>query len=621
VNAYKSDLTLERDFLGGKGVASKILWDRVPPEVDASSPGNLLIFATGPLTGTIAPSAAKCSIITRSPQTGIIAHSNFGGYWPAELKHSGFDYLMLSGRSPSPVYLVIEDDKVAFRDAEHLRGKDVYETQQAIKEDLKREDLQIACIGPAGENKVCASSIHHGVDAVGARAGVGAVLGDKNVKAVAVRGTQDVTIANKAEFIEVSQNIVRRSAELRKIFNNIWIMFAQSVPLHSGFGNAEMPPLDGIENIGKELETFCRSHKVRERSCYNCPAACRSAISHPDSGETMALSCEPWVTFVCRGKKLDFLFNATCVHLCNIYGLDVFSTSAMIAFAVDLYEKGIISKSDTDGLHLEWGNEDVFSTMIEKIARREGFGELFANGILEASRSIGKGAEEYAYHVKRLELGHPRFNNKLMALTISLSETGCLYKSSSVMPYFLMESPKEILELHVKQGWISAELAQHLNRDYEGNAQIFTSLEHFGNIADLLGLCKFFTGVIPFYPITRSLEAKLLSCATGDQFDEAKILRISERVINLIRAYNVRCGIRRKDDTPPEKFFREGPATPDRGERLDHDKFDQMVSEVYAIRGWTSDGVPSGKTLKALGLSEARDDLVRRSILADEPSD
>ncbi|HNR11941.1 MAG TPA: aldehyde ferredoxin oxidoreductase N-terminal domain-containing protein, partial [Thermodesulfobacteriota bacterium] len=540
------------DFLGGKGIAAKFLWDRVPPEVEPLSPDNVVMFSTGPLTGTVAPAAAKCSIITRSPQTGMIAHSSFGGYWPAEVKYSGLDMIIVSGKASSLIYLLVEDDRVEFREADHLRGKNTYETQQLIRSELKREDLQIVCIGPAGENQVCAASVHHGADAVGARGGAGAVLGSKNVKAIAVRGTKDVVIAKKTDFIEMSRNILKRSVDLRKCFSDIWIMFDQSVPLHSGFGNTEMPPLSGMESIGKDMEDFCRTSIIRERSCYNCPIACRSAVRHPESGQLISLSCEPWVCFGVRGKKLDFWFNAKCVHLCNQYGLDVFSTSALTAFAVDLYKRGILSKADTEGLDLEWGDENVFCTLITKIARREGIGAIFAKGVLEAARTIGKGAEEYAYAVKGLELGHHRVNNKLMALTVSLSETGCLYKSSTVMPYFLMESPKEFLDLHVAHGLISERLAKHLHHDYAGKAELFTSLEHCGNIADLLGICKFFTGVIPFYPLTRDLQARLLSHATGVEMDEEMLNKISERVIHLIRAYNARCGIRRKDDRPPE---------------------------------------------------------------------
>jgi len=219
--------------------------------------------------------------------------------------------------------------------------------------------------------------------------------------------------------------------------------------------------------------------------------------------------------------------------------------------------------------------------------------------------------------VKGLELGHHRVNNKLMALTVSLSETGCLYKSSTVMPYFLMESPKEFLDLHVAHGLISERLAKHLHHDYAGKAELFTSLEHCGNIADLLGICKFFTGVIPFYPLTRDLQARLLSHATGVEMDEEMLNKISERVIHLIRAYNARCGIRRKDDRPPEIFFKEGPPTPDRGEKLDHGKFDTMISEVYTIRGWTSEGIPTSKTLEGMGLSDVGDDLVRRKVVGE----
>jgi len=601
-------------YLGGKGVAAKILWDRVPPEIEPFSPENVLIFATGPLTGTIAPTGAKCSVLTRSPQTRIISHSSFGGFWPAELKNAGYDYLVIHGKSPSPLYVWINNDEIELRSAAHLWGKDTYETQKLIKEELKTHDAQIACIGPAGENKVCAAAIQHSMEAVAAR-GVGAIMGDKNLKAIAVRGTKDINIADKSGLIELSNTIVQKSQNVRNIFKNIWVMFDKSVPFQSGFGNWDENPPPGIEKIGGELESFINTYRARERSCYNCPAACRSAISHPKSEELMVLSCEPWVVFISKCKKMDFFFSTKCVHLCNKYGLDVFSTAAIISFCIELYEQGLFPKELVKDLHLEWGNATVVYTLIEQIVRREGLGALFANGVYEAAQTIGNGADEFVCHVKKLELGHHQLYNKLMALTAALSETGCLYKSSSVMPYFLMDAPPEVLEFHLKEGLISEELAKHLNHDYEGNAQLFTHLEHLGNVADLVGLCKFLAGVLPFYPITFGMQAQLVSCVMGKDVDEAGLRQISERIINLIRAYNVRCGIRRKDDTPPEKFFRDPPSSPQRGEILKHDKFDRMLDEVYEIRWWNNNGIPGEKKLEALDLDYVGEDLKRRGVL------
>jgi len=434
VERYAVDEELFDTYLGGKGIAAKILWDRVPPEVDPFSPDNILVFAPGLLAGTLAPGAAKGTVVSRSPLTGNISRSAMGGHWSAELKNAGYDFLVISGKSPTLVYLWINDDTIELRDASHLWGQDTYKTQESIRKELGNPSVQIICIGTPGEKKVFSAAIQHGMESSASRGGIGAVMGDKRLKAVAIHGTKDINIAEKAKFIESCSGLLEKLEPIKQSIavDNVGMFFQHHLAAMGAFGNFGEDPPPGLETVGEAIANFSRKFKVRERSCFNCPIACKGVFSGDDpvGEELMTFKCESWVTFASLCKKFDFVFNAKCASLCNRLGLDVHSTAAAIAFSIDLYEKGILSKTDTDGLDLKWGDEAVVYTLINKIANREGFGTLFANGVYEAARKIGRGAENLVHHVKKLEMGHYQVYRKLLALEIALSDTGCMFKAA-----------------------------------------------------------------------------------------------------------------------------------------------------------------------------------------------
>ena len=340
------------DFLGGKGVNAKILFDEVPPEVKPFDPENRIIFGTGPLTGTLAPSAARCNVTTKSPLTGIFGDANVGAYWGPELKFAGYDHIVIYGRSEKPVYLWINNDEVEIRDASHLWGKDTFETQEIIKKELGDPEIQIMCIGPAGEKKVRFANIVTGTSDSASRTGVGAVMGSKNLKAIAVRGTKGINIAKPDEFENICYEI-REAIKKSPIWQAFGISMSDAFKMYiaSGtiaYGNKDprVPPGFDMETFIKKMDEFTEKYKVRNVGCFSCPLRCQALFHVPGIGSAK-LTCERWQQALTHSKVLDFEFNLQCFILVQKYGMDLYSATATIAFIIDLFKKGNKTKRDT----------------------------------------------------------------------------------------------------------------------------------------------------------------------------------------------------------------------------------------------------------------------------------
>ena len=356
VTRIPTDPKLNRDYLGGKGIGARLFWDRVPPETDPFSPDNLLIITTGVLVGTSAPTANRACISFKSPQTNLFTYSVIGGQWAAELKHAGYDTVVISGKSPTPVYLWINDDQVELRDASHLWGKDTFETRLLLRKELKNDRLPILSIGPAGENRVYAASIEHNDYSSASRLGGGAISGDKKLKAIVVHGSKDINIAKPAEFFELSDWLINRAVNKRLVSENAY----RSGPIRSikcdtgWFGNADERP-DEFENYGEIHFDYVDKHLMRdhliEPACDNCPYPCRKLpFPLPDGRVRFYKDCISFAfSFAC--KITDVTFALKCYDLAVGYGLDTLSTGKLIGFAIDLYQKGILTKEDTEGMN------------------------------------------------------------------------------------------------------------------------------------------------------------------------------------------------------------------------------------------------------------------------------
>ncbi len=629
IDIKEDDHNLNKTFLGGRGIGSKTLWDRVPPETDPFSSDNLLIFGTGVLTGTPAPSANRTILTTKSPQQNFQTFSSMGGYWGPELKHAGYNTIVISGKSPTPVYLWINDDRIEIHDATHLWGKDVRETQKIIREELKTNRVQILCIGQAGENKVLVSSIEHSTGTSFSRAGVGAIMGDKKLKAIAVHGTKDLNIAKPPQFIEVCENILRKSAKLRAFVDDWSHTRITGLVGTAAYGN--LGETLSWPNVGDIHEEFLKKFSTRRPSCYNCQLSCRSTIRLSDGGYAF-LKCQSWFTFLLACKIQDFAFNAKCYHLCERYGLDSISTANIVAFAIDLYLKGILTEKDTEGMHLEYGNANLAFSLLGKIAKREGIGDILANGVYEAARLIGRGAEEHAYHNKKLEV--PPWNVWIpyLAFITAISEKGDPTRIEGAIPQHYFHKPIEERKELIEGGFwpYPEEFKKYFwddldwtGSDYERNVKMISYDWDKGTLADCTGLCIFWTGFWPYLPIQVADQVNLIKHATGMDIDENEVMKIAKRTAMLLRAYNVILGLRRKDDTIHEKWFKEprdeeryfrGSSNPPE-KALDHGMFNKWVDEYYKIRGLNSEGIPLEEELDNLDLNYVSQELKRRGLL------
>ena len=408
IERVETDPKLTELHLGGLGTNTKILWDRVPPETEPFSPNNLLIFSTGLLGGTPAPGANRTIVTTYSPQTLLMGYSMMGGFWAPELKYAGYDKVIFRGKSPKLIYVWINNDKVEIRDASHLHGKGAVETQELIRQELKEPNAQVAAIGLAGENRVYMASIEQGRSSA-SRLGLGAVMGDKGIKAIAVRGTKDINLARPPEYMALCNDVLKyiKFRNENPVPNVMTILQGLGSPqemLHFDekwhtenfmWGNARVRRKDfwnkEVEEKWKETQETVRTRLI---SCYNCPMKCGAIISVPGLS-TYMMKCFSKLTYTMAAfSDLDFGFKIA--QRATEYGVDGFSTPQVMAFAFELKEAGILTDEDFAGCPSD--NEGKFYWLLDRIVRREGIGDALANGTHWAAQQIGKGAEAYAHN-------------------------------------------------------------------------------------------------------------------------------------------------------------------------------------------------------------------------------
>lgn len=588
-----------RMYLGGSGLATKYLYDEVPRGAEPLGEENALIFMTGPLTGTESPSAGRYCVVTKSPLTGFWAEANSGGSWGVYLKNAGFDGIIFRGISPRPVYLVVDDGKADLRDAGELWGKGVSETDRMIKEELG-EDFNVACIGIAGENLVKYAAIINDVHRAAGRCGVGAVMGSKRLKAVVAGGTQEIKIANRDAFSEISRrnyDLVNESMLKITLETYGTAMTTDLVNIRGGFPTRNwqtgvFPDIDKISGITLESTLL-----VDRKHCYACPISC-CRVSVVRSGP-----------YACKGEGPEFetigAFGAMCAlenleavtlahNLCDDYGLDVISAGSTIAFATECYERGILTEADTDGLELRFGDPDPVIEMIHRIAKREGIGDLLAEGTRRAAARLNKGAERFAMHVKGLEL--PAYDPraaKICGLAFATANRGGDHITAYVEgPAFI-----DIPFMCVEDSRIEDSMVEE-----PGEAKVVKDLEDALTVFDCVGTCK-------FMGMALSTEdwVDMISNCVGWDFSVNDFRKAGERVYNLARAFSVRDGLTRADDTLPERLLEEPlPEGPAAGEKVE--KLDEMLDAYYDFRGWDrKTGKPTSAKLIDLNLDHVID--------------
>ncbi len=583
-----------RRYLLGSGLAAKIFYEEMDPGLDPLDPASPLLAFNGLLTGTFSPTGCRSSWCGRSPLTGIWNEANVGGHIGAELRFSGFDGLIVTGRAAEPVYLWIHDGEAEIRPAGHLWGLDHYETFARLREETDAK-AQLACIGPAGENLVRMAGVVQGGQEharTAGRGGMGALLGSKNLKAIVVRGSDKPAYPDQKAFRdfvkEINGFIKANSLGMSQLGT------AGGVPATELTGDLPLKNWtlgswqEGAARISGQriAETIFERHT----HCFACPIGC---------GKTVKIDEGPYAGVHGHGPEYETLagFGGNCLcddlnaiarmnDLCNRYGLDTISTSAAIAFAMEAYEKGLIGKGETGGLDLTWGNAGAMVEAVHGIAHRQGIGELLADGVRAAAERLGSEAEAFAIHVKGMEMPYhdPRAFVSMAANYATAGRGACHLEAIS---YWLGYGVRF-------DGWYNPEAWD--DHDSTGKGQVAVDFQNYVSVYNALGLCKF---IIKGKVEPRHV-AELVNVALGWDWTAEDVLHTGERLFNVKRLINLRLGITRADDTLPRRFLAE--PRPSGGAEGVLPDLDLMLEDYYRIRGWTPEGAPSAERLAALGL-------------------
>ena len=573
-------------FIGGRGLGAKYLFDEISPGIDPLSPENILIFMTGPLNGLPVPCAGKHVVISKSPATNTFLDCYAGGFLGAELKFAGFDGIIIHGKAENLSYLLITDGKVEIKSAEYLKEKPVDEVTEMLKEENRISDLIVAAIGPAGENLVGMACITNDLHHQAARGGIGAVMGSKNLKAIAVKGTKDLNVPDIDKFFEVAKEAI---VEAIKNPEHEWALLGGTPEIVDLSQEVDVLPTRNFQygefEKANEINWEAIKNKIfiKKVACFSCPLGCRNLVEVKEGPfKGIILEGPEYETLALTGSNCGISdLNAVAKFnlLCDFLGLDTISTGNVVAFAMECYEKGLITKEDTDGLELTFGNVDAYIRMPELIAYRKGIGAILADGVKIAAEKIGKGAEKYALHVKGLEYpGYDPRGSIGMALAYATADRGAC---------------------HLRSWVIAKEAFGDLDPfTPEGKAAEVIDDQDRNSIKWSLILCD-------FYAADYNIMVKLLSAATGAKSSENELKLIGERIWNLTRAFNVREGFTRKDDTLPPRMLKEAlPSGKGKGHRITKVDFEKMLDEYYSLRGWTKDGIPTLEKLKELRLGD-----------------
>lgn len=584
-----------RRFIGGTGLGSWLLFKYCPPRVEPLSPGNPLIFATSPLVGSRLTTSSKFAVVTKSPLTGFIGDSLSSSFLATELKKTGSDALIIIGKSPFPTLLSVKDETVEFLDASDLLGMTTSQTEEAVKNRLGRM-YRVACIGPAGENLVRFASIANDGGRQAGRTGPGAVMGSKNLKAIAVRAHERVAFAEPDALNEIRADLSRRSlGDATEKYRTLGTIANVSVFNRLGTlptRNFQQSTFDGAEAVSGE--TFQEAHHVKNAHCANCTIGCEHIVTTTDNGKKSTGRMEYESSFA-LGPLVGVDDANTVIrasHLCDAMGMDTISAGGTIAWAMECFESGLVSSEDTEGIELQFGNGNALIDTLTRIANRNGFGDLLAEGSRRAAEQLGKGSEDWAMHVKGLEMpGYEPRSLKTMALALSVSTRGACHNRSSAY---------------------EADFSNRVDRLKVDNERghITMESEDYSAVLDSLIWCKFLRKAFDdFYEESATIYGHL----TGWPMAPDDLKRAGERINNLKKLFNIREGWTRKDDTLPARVLQEElPTGMVKGIGLSATDLDMMIGGYYRARGWDEDGMIPDTQLRTLLL----DDLVTAPMVA-----
>ncbi len=603
-----------RDYIGGRGLGVRILYDELPKDLTNFNPlseKNLIVIMTGPYTGTAAPASARFDVITLSPHTNFLGAANSGGFFGPALKRSGYDGLVITGKSENPVYIACIDGKAEIRDAKNLWGKDTYKTEDLIKEDLKNNRIRTLSIGPAGENGVTFSALINDRGRSASRAGAGAVFSSKNLKAIAVFGTKSIQVAFPEKFKEQVQNFTKlfKKDPVGQTFQlNGTSMALQLEMLVGG-----VPVRNYSRGIFEGINTLAPGHQwkttlIDHHACQGCVISCKRRVAIRSGKyrlEENPAAGPEYEAVASLGTNLligDIRAVTKANDYCNRMGVDVISAGAVISYAMECYEHNLITKEELDGIELKWGDSDAMLAVLKLIVERKGIGKILSTGVKRVSKEI-EGSDPYAVHVKGLEVPmHDPRSNFLIGLHYATTPFGAHHTSASdgvalaIIPFsnkdldFVPEPDKRAVD----------------NLSPIGKARALITIQDRSFMMDSMGICDF---ILTSLSTSSRFSSAMLALTTGWSMKyREQFLKTGERIANLCRAFNLRCGWTLSDDFLPARILKE--AHPDGGAKGVLLNLTPMLREYYELRDWDlKTGKPSGAKLEELGLKDVAHDL------------
>ncbi|MGB9920743.1 MAG: aldehyde ferredoxin oxidoreductase family protein [Moorellales bacterium] len=611
-------LEMRRKYIGGRALDAYLLYNHMKPGVDPLGPDNVLVVSGGLLTGCLASGVSRTHVCAKSPLTGGFGSCNGGGFFSAELAYAGFHHLVIKGKAKKPVYLYVHNGKIEIRDASKVWGTTVHDCQKLIRKELGDEEVKVLCIGQGGENLVRFANVMTGLKNSGGRTGMGAVMGSKNLKAIAARGTMDIKIAHPMEALEFNKRFIQliTSAKVNQTMGKIGTGFIWGATNSWGgvrVRNFQLNQLEDCETVEAEYLDEISAKTIGPHhmsACFGCQVHCRPRYRIPE-GWPYAGEYDEGPEYTSQGAfagepgipigEVVLVAN----HMVNMWGLDTLETGSLISWAMELYEKGILTLEDTGGLDLRFGNYEALFEMIRRIAFREGLGDILAEGGRRAAAKIGKGSEKYLIDVKGMQNLHSDERaTPGLALNIAVSSRGSDHlRGRPAIDLYKLPEPvlRKIYSTPIPyNGPLSSDY-----RDYEGKAWQVVWHEHCYMGVDSVGICKYHTtflgATLPNFPDW----AKAIYYNTGLEMTPEEIWYVAERGYNLERLFNLREGWTEKDDWLSDRYFDEPlplGAPGIKGRKLDREKFRQIRAEYYQHRGWDENGVPTPETLKRLGL-------------------
>ena len=584
-------------YLGGRGFIIEKLLTEVPAGIDPLGPDNKLVFALGPITGHPLPGNGRNSIGAKSPLTGAYGESEVGGFWGAELKRAGYDAIIVEGASSEPVYLKIENGRAEIRDARKIWGLDVADAEKAVREELDGKKFRTAAIGPAGENLVRFACVLNDITHAAGRTGLGAVMGSKKLKLIAVKGDNPPEMADRDKILEMSRALAKDTKENPTGFSINGT--GGAMDKYEAIGNLPIRNFQGGTFPGvKEIMPQRMKEKGywdKMESCFGCPVRCKKKLKQIDT---------PWhVDPIYGGPEYETLaaLGSNCGidnleaimkghELCGRYGMDTISAGATISFAMECVEKGILTKEGTDSMDLKFGNAEAMLEMLERIAFRKGFGDILAEGSKKAAEKIGKGSDDFAIHVKGTEvpMHDPRLKQG-MGLHYSEHATGADHCTGIHDERLSMSA---LNSMDVAESVPSTELSPR-------KARILYQLGLWRHIPNHIGMCL-------FVPWSQKQLTEAMECITGWPMSYWKLMKTAERGITLARIFNIREGLSAKDDTLPRRFFTSPDEGPLKGIFVDPDRLAEAQKIYCQMLGWDESGVPTYARLVELGIEWAQ---------------